>query len=243
MDDFSERLLCSDGTCVGTINDRGICNICAKPSATWRERKEREEMERLRQEQEGSERESRRQEREGSKWEREEQEKREEEGKEHKMGLKDEIEKLIRTEQDKLKNTEQKDREFYEHQRQRFIPMRAIIEEISKSIEPEYIRVSIQESDARIELGRKNSRDYFEEDVRWEIMPNYRWLPLQKGESLRCGEPGFRVEERITFQYPNYDTSEHTYTFDNEQATAECLIKKIAEKVGFYRHLEERRKK
>lgn len=29
--DFSERIPCSDGTCIGTINDGGVCNICKKP--------------------------------------------------------------------------------------------------------------------------------------------------------------------------------------------------------------------
>ena len=154
------------------------------------------------------------------------------------MSLKDEIEKLISAELDKLETHDQKDKEFYERQKQRFIPMRGIIEEISKSVGPEYIRVAIHESDARIELGRKNINAYFEEDVRWEIEPNYEWEPPWKGSSLRCERPGFRVEERITYQYPNYETSEHAYTFNDEQATAEYLVKKIAEKVGFYRHLE-----
>ena len=29
--DFLERTLCSDGSCVGTINENGICNVCGKP--------------------------------------------------------------------------------------------------------------------------------------------------------------------------------------------------------------------
>ncbi len=28
--DFSERTLCSDGNCIGTINENGTCNICGK---------------------------------------------------------------------------------------------------------------------------------------------------------------------------------------------------------------------
>jgi hypothetical protein len=28
---FSERKLCSDGTCVGVVNEAGVCNICGKP--------------------------------------------------------------------------------------------------------------------------------------------------------------------------------------------------------------------
>ncbi len=30
-DDFSRRKLCSDGTCIGIINEKGVCNICGKP--------------------------------------------------------------------------------------------------------------------------------------------------------------------------------------------------------------------
>jgi hypothetical protein len=32
-DDFSKRRLCSDGTCIGVINEQGACNICGKPYA------------------------------------------------------------------------------------------------------------------------------------------------------------------------------------------------------------------
>ncbi len=31
--DISERKLCSDGTCIGVINEAGVCNICGKPYA------------------------------------------------------------------------------------------------------------------------------------------------------------------------------------------------------------------
>lgn len=32
--DFSERLLCSDGTCIGVIDKNGICKVCGKPYTT-----------------------------------------------------------------------------------------------------------------------------------------------------------------------------------------------------------------
>jgi hypothetical protein len=31
--DFSERTLCSDGACIGVINEKGVCNECGKPYA------------------------------------------------------------------------------------------------------------------------------------------------------------------------------------------------------------------
>ena len=32
-DDFSNRVLCSDGNCIGVINAQGVCNECGKPYA------------------------------------------------------------------------------------------------------------------------------------------------------------------------------------------------------------------
>lgn len=29
--DFTSRILCSDGTCIGVIDEKGICKICGKP--------------------------------------------------------------------------------------------------------------------------------------------------------------------------------------------------------------------
>jgi hypothetical protein len=29
--DFSNRLLCSDGACIGVIDERGVCKVCGKP--------------------------------------------------------------------------------------------------------------------------------------------------------------------------------------------------------------------
>lgn len=30
-DDFSERILCSDGSCIGVIDEKGFCKECGKP--------------------------------------------------------------------------------------------------------------------------------------------------------------------------------------------------------------------
>jgi len=29
--DFENRILCSDGSCIGVINEKGICKVCGKP--------------------------------------------------------------------------------------------------------------------------------------------------------------------------------------------------------------------
>ncbi len=31
--DPSERVLCNDGNCIGTLNEEGVCNVCGKPDA------------------------------------------------------------------------------------------------------------------------------------------------------------------------------------------------------------------
>ncbi len=31
--DFSKRTLCSDGNCIGVINEKGFCKVCGKPFA------------------------------------------------------------------------------------------------------------------------------------------------------------------------------------------------------------------
>jgi len=45
MDDLSERISCSDGTCTGIINERGFCNICGKPLKGCQEREEQKKIE------------------------------------------------------------------------------------------------------------------------------------------------------------------------------------------------------
>lgn len=29
--DFDNRVLCSDGACIGVINEQGVCKVCGKP--------------------------------------------------------------------------------------------------------------------------------------------------------------------------------------------------------------------
>jgi hypothetical protein len=52
MYDLSERISCSDGTCTGIINERGVCNICGKPLKGWQEREEQKKIEKDRREEE-----------------------------------------------------------------------------------------------------------------------------------------------------------------------------------------------
>jgi hypothetical protein len=29
--DYSDRILCGDGNCIGVLNETGVCNVCGKP--------------------------------------------------------------------------------------------------------------------------------------------------------------------------------------------------------------------
>ena len=52
MYDFPERISCSDGTCTGIINERGVCNICGKPSKGLKENEEQKKIEKDKREEE-----------------------------------------------------------------------------------------------------------------------------------------------------------------------------------------------
>ena len=157
------------------------------------------------------------------------------------MSLKDEIEKLINAERSKLEERDKKDAEYNQRQRQRFASLRVILQEISASVDPKYLESRVDDYSAKIELGRieKSTRST---ETRWEIEPNYTYNfarhHSEAAESFYSEEPGFKVEETEYSHCPEFDTSEDTKTFQDEQAVSEYLIKKITEKVAHYMYLE-----
>lgn len=156
------------------------------------------------------------------------------------MSLKDEIEKLISAEQSKLENRDEKHSRFHERQRQRFAPLRAVLEEICASVDSKYLESRIGDDSIILELGRieGSSRST---DVRWRIEPNYGVrFPAEAGDSLFFEEPGFRVEETKYYRYAEFDMVENTKAFEDEQAVSQYLVRKIAEQVAHYRHIESR---
>jgi hypothetical protein len=52
MYDLSERISCSDGTCTGIIDERGVCNVCGKPLKGLQESKEQKKIEKDKREEE-----------------------------------------------------------------------------------------------------------------------------------------------------------------------------------------------
>jgi hypothetical protein len=70
------------------------------------------------------------------------------------MSLKDEIERLIQKEQDKLEIRDRADLEFRERQCLRFQVMRGLLQELVDSIEPAYIEATMFDDSAVLRLGR-----------------------------------------------------------------------------------------
>jgi hypothetical protein len=152
------------------------------------------------------------------------------------MSLKDEIEKLIQAEQEKIESRDKQHANYHQRQRERFVSMQAILKEIAESIGPKYLESRIGDDSARIEIGRKE-KSYRSTDAYWNIEPNYHIrFGAASEEGLFYEKPGFKVEETV---YYIDDMSEDSKIFSDESEVAEYLIKQITEKVAHYRHLEE----
>lgn len=154
------------------------------------------------------------------------------------MTLKDEIEKLVQAEQAKLESQDRKDADYRDRQRKRFVPLRALLEELGRAIDERYLRASIGEDSATLEVGRVE-KTHLSGDVRWRIEPNFEIdIFAEKGESNFKEARGFRVEEEMHLSLPESHIAESMLTFESEQDVSEYLATKIAEKIGHYRHLE-----
>jgi len=87
------------------------------------------------------------------------------------MSLKDEAEKLIQVEREKLKARDQKLQRWHERQRKRFTKMRAVLSEIVESTDPQYIKAQFADSSAIITVGWNNER-YSLGSIKWRIAPD-----------------------------------------------------------------------
>lgn len=156
------------------------------------------------------------------------------------MSLKDEIDKIIRSEREKLESRDQKHKEHWKRQGERFRAMRALLEEVVSAVDQRHVKASFSDSDATIEIGNKRADgDYFEVDVRWKVQPNFsvKLIP-QPGEGVLEVESGFRIEESITCRQPEFDYSEKTLTFDTESEAVQYIIKKMADNIALYQHIQ-----
>lgn len=155
------------------------------------------------------------------------------------MNLKDEIDKLISAERVLLEQRDTKEKEFDELQKARFLPLRAVLEELIKSVDPTYLGVQLTDYHATIEVGRRGD-DSFEVNVQWKIEPKF--LPREEpadGEALFEAQPGYSVEEVTTYHRPEFRQLEHAYTFETESLVIRHILKEMAKWIAHYQHLDE----
>ena len=70
------------------------------------------------------------------------------------MGMKDDIDKSVGMERAELERADRLDAEFPERQQQRFRQLRGLIEELGASVDARFLRVSIEDHAAMVEVGK-----------------------------------------------------------------------------------------
>ena len=152
------------------------------------------------------------------------------------MDPKSEIQNLIQTELKKWENYDKKNETFRVSQLARFQPLRNLLNELIASIEPEYIKSSILEDRATIEVSHKNDDS---SRMKWAIEPNFKiqgrqeeyWnLNLWQNKVSLEEVPGFKVNEK------QGEDRERTLEFETEEEVIHSLAPEIAKRVAFYRY-------
>jgi hypothetical protein len=149
---------------------------------------------------------------------------------------KDEIQKLIQKELQKWADYDRKNEELHARQVIRFQHLRNLLDELIVSIEPEYIKATILDDHATIEVSHEDDNS---SRMSWSIEPNYKTQERQK-EYWRLNlwqhkvsleeAPGFKVKEK------QGEDSERTLEFGTEDEVILCLAPEIAKRVAFYRY-------
>lgn len=152
------------------------------------------------------------------------------------MKPKDEIQKLIQAEMKKWEDYEIKNEKFRILQADNFQLLRALLNDLVASIEPEYIKTNILDDHATLEIGNEIDRSSF---ISWAIQPNFkiqeskeeywntnRW---QNKANIEVG-PGFKVQEK------RGDGGETNSEFGTENEIINHLASEIAKRIAFYRY-------
>lgn len=147
------------------------------------------------------------------------------------MSMKDEIDKIIQIERQKLDAKDSADREFYQRQLQRFTQLRAVIEELINSVESRFVQADLRNGSSTLKVGHTEPSGFIV-DVLWEIWPNYQ---LSDHAEL----PGFIVEETTYYYMPKYDERESRRTFPSEHEVVEYVTATIAKNIAYRQHLED----
>ena len=136
------------------------------------------------------------------------------------MSLKDEINKLIQAEREKLVAKEER----RANKRQQLQTMWALLEEVAKSIDAKYLHMFFPADEPHItvwvgEIEIEYDESWAPEKMRisWQIKPNWR---------LRDMGGGFRVEEN----------GSEELVFQTEEEVIQHILPKIAKAVAFCLH-------
>ncbi len=158
------------------------------------------------------------------------------------MDPKSEIQKLIQTELKKWESYDKKNETFRVSQLARFQSLRNLLNELIASIEPEYIKSSILEDRATIEVSHENDDS---SKMHWTIQPNFKaqerqeeyWSRNLWQHKVSLEEtPGFTVNEK------QGEDRERTLEFGTADEVIHCLAQEIAKRVAFYRYAKKQLK-
>jgi hypothetical protein len=201
MDDFSERVLCSDGTCTGIINEKGFCNICGKPLQGWQERGEQKRREK---EQREEEREEKKQQEE----DRREGKKREIEKKEEKIDIKNLLQKEIAKAKEEKRVKEQGDGKRQEQAARVFDPVVLAADQLKSELSNnKQIEFGISDHHVEIHFGK-----------------NRKVVVSSHGPRNE-----FVAVEEIEYEYPEYHVSKRDFYFKTSGEIIYFLVKVCAD--------------
>ena len=156
------------------------------------------------------------------------------------MSLKDEIEKLIQAEQQKLDIQGQKDKERLRRAEKRFRPLAALLKEVANSVEKEFLETIILAGNAIVKVGKREN-ELFYDSIVWEVYPEPAVFGYQENGELGWilkegnGKVSFIVNE-TTYYFEGMN--QKSFTFETEQEVIEYFIKKISKEVAHQRRLK-----
>jgi len=201
MDDFSERILCSDGTCTGIINENGFCNICGKPLQGWQERGEQKRGEQEQREEETEEKKQKEEDRrEGSK--------REIEKEEEKIDIKNLLQKEIAKAKGEKRVKEQADEKKQEQEARIFDPVVLAADQLKSELSNNK-QIEFEISDHNVEI-------HFGKNRKVEVSPH-------------GSKNAFVAIEEIEYEYPEYHVSKRESYFKTSGETIYFLVKVCAD--------------
>ncbi len=150
------------------------------------------------------------------------------------MGLKEELDKIISEEKKKQEGRDDRDKHRRDDIKKRFSVVKGMLEELKNSVSDSYATFYIYDDNARIEIGRlKKERRGRDLTIKIEC----------KVKLVGWKTPEYKLFDGYDVEETNWwidDVTEEKLEFKNENDLMEYLLKRIGEKIGYYKHLEEK---